>query len=197
VFVWGVMRQGWDFDQEAGLFFVMGVAAGVAGGLGIEGTADAFIDGFRAITFAAILIGVARSISVVMTEGHIIDTVVHGLAEPLGSLPAGASAIAMMAMQAIVHVPVPTVSGDAVLTLPVLVPVSDLIGLSRQVTVLAYQFGAGLCELVTPTNGGLMAILAAASIRFEDYIRVAVRPTLIVAGFGVVSLLIAIAIHLQ
>jgi uncharacterized ion transporter superfamily protein YfcC len=77
------------------------------------------------------------------------------------------------------------------------VPVSDLIGLSRQVTVLAYQFGAGLCELVTPTNGGLMAILAAASIRFEDYIRVAVRPTLIVAGFGVVSLLIAIAIHLQ
>jgi uncharacterized ion transporter superfamily protein YfcC len=169
----------------------------VAGGLGIEGTADAFIDGFRAITFAAILIGVARSISVVMTEGHIIDTVVHGLAEPLGSLPAGASAIAMMAMQAIVHVPVPTVSGDAVLTLPVLVPVSDLIGLSRQVTVLAYQFGAGLCELVTPTNGGLMAILAAASIRFEEYIRVAVRPTLLVAGFGVVSLLIAIAIHLQ
>jgi uncharacterized ion transporter superfamily protein YfcC len=197
VFVWGVMSQGWDFDQEAGLFFVMGVAAGVAGGLGIAGTADAFVDGFRAITFAAILIGVARSISVVMTEGHIIDTVVHGLAEPLGSLPAGASAIAMMAMQAIVHVPVPTVSGDAVLTLPVLVPVSDLIGLSRQVTVLAYQFGAGLCELVTPTNGGLMAILAATSIRFEDYIRVAVRPTLLVAGFGVVSLLIAIAIHLQ
>jgi uncharacterized ion transporter superfamily protein YfcC len=197
VFVWGVMTQGWDFDQEAGLFFVMGVAAGIAGGLGIAGTADAFADGFRAITFAAILIGVARSISVVMTEGHIIDTVVHGLAAPLALLPAGASAIAMMAVQAIVHVPVPSVSGDAVLTLPVLVPVSDLIGLSRQVTVLAYQFGAGLCELVTPTNGGLMAILAAASVRFEDYIRVIARLTLAVAAFGVVSLLGAIAIHLQ
>jgi uncharacterized ion transporter superfamily protein YfcC len=197
VFVWGVMTQGWDFDQEAGLFFIMGVAAGLVGGLGIAGTADAFTEGFRAITFAAILIGVARSISVVMTEGHIIDTVVHGLAAPLGSLPAGASAIAMMAVQAIVHVPVPSVSGDAVLTLPVLVPVSDLIGLSRQVTVLAYQFGAGLCELVTPTNGGLMAILAAASVRFEDYIRVIARLTLAVAAFGVVSLLVAIAIHLQ
>jgi uncharacterized ion transporter superfamily protein YfcC len=197
VFVWGVMTQGWDFDQEAGLFFVMGVAAGIAGGLGVAGTADAFVEGFRTITFAAILIGVARSISVVMTEGHIIDTVVHGLAAPLASLPAGASAVAMMAVQAIVHVPVPSVSGDAVLTLPVLVPVSDLIGLSRQVTVLAYQFGAGLCELVTPTNGGLMAILAAASVRFEDYIRVIARLTLAVAAFGVVSLLVAIAIHLQ
>ena len=197
VFVWGVMTQGWDFDTEAGLFFVMGVAAGIAGGLGIAGTADAFVDGFRSITFAAILIGVARSISIVMTEGHIIDTVVHGLAAPLALLPAGASAIAMMAMQAIVHVPVPSVSGDAVLTLPVLVPVSDLIGLSRQVTVLAYQFGAGLCELVTPTNGGLMAILAAACVRFEDYIRVIARLTLAVAAFGVVSILVAIAIHLQ
>jgi uncharacterized ion transporter superfamily protein YfcC len=197
VFVWGVMTQGWDFDQEAGLFFVMGVAAGLAGGLGIAGTADAFTEGFRSITFAAILIGVARSISVVMTEGHIIDTVVHGLAAPLSSLPAGASAIAMMAVQAIVHVPVPSVSGDAVLTLPVLVPVSDLIGLSRQVTVLAYQFGAGLCELVTPTNGGLMAILAAANVRFEDYIRVIARLTLAVAAFGAACILIAIAIRLQ
>jgi uncharacterized ion transporter superfamily protein YfcC len=197
VFVWGVMTQGWDFDTEAGLFFVMGVAAGVVGGLGIAGTADAFVEGFRSITFAAILIGVARAISVVMTEGHIIDTVVHALAAPLASLPAGASAIAMMAVQAIVHVPVPSVSGDAVLTLPVLVPVSDLIGLSRQVTVLAYQFGAGLCELVTPTNGGLMAILAAASVRFEYWIRVIARLTLAVAAFGVVSILVAIAIHLQ
>jgi uncharacterized ion transporter superfamily protein YfcC len=197
VFVWGVMTQGWDFDQEAGLFFVMGVIAGVVGGLGIAGTADAFVDGFRAITLAAILIGVARSISVVMTEGHIIDTVVHALAAPLATLPAGASAIAMMVVQGIVHVPVPSVSGDAVLTLPVLVPVSDLIGLSRQVTVLAYQFGAGLCELVTPTNGGLMAILAAASVRFEDYIRVIARMTLVVVAFGAVSILVAIAIHLQ
>jgi uncharacterized ion transporter superfamily protein YfcC len=197
VFVWGVMTQGWDFDTEAGLFFVMGVAAGVAGGLGIAGTADAFVEGFRSIAFAAILIGVARSISVVMTEGHIIDTVVHALAAPLGSLPAGASALAMMVVQAIVHVPVPSVSGQAVLTLPVLVPVSDLIGLSRQVTVLAYQFGAGLCELVTPTNGGLMAILAAASVRFEDYIRVTARLTLAVAALGAASILVAIAIHLQ
>jgi uncharacterized ion transporter superfamily protein YfcC len=103
----------------------------------------------------------------------------------------------MMAVQAIIHIPVPSVSGQAVLTLPVMVPVSDLIGLSRQVTVLTYQYGAGLCELVTPTNGGLMAILAAANIRFEDWIRVITRLTLAVAALGAVGILVAIVVKVQ
>jgi uncharacterized ion transporter superfamily protein YfcC len=70
-----------------------------------------------------------------------------------------------------VHLPVPSTSGQAVLTMPLLVPLSDLIGLSRQVTVLAYQYGAGLCELVTPTNGALMAMIAASGVRYEEWLR--------------------------
>jgi uncharacterized ion transporter superfamily protein YfcC len=77
----------------------------------------------------------------------------------------------MMAFHALVHLPVPSTSGQAVLTLPLLVPLSDLIGLSRQVTVLAYQYGAGLCELVTPTNGALMAMIAASGVRYEEWLR--------------------------
>ena len=80
----------------------------------------------------------------------------------------------MMALHALVHLPVPSTSGHAVLTLPVLVPLSDLIGLSRQVTVLAYQYGAGLCELLWPTNGALMAMLAAAGVTFDAWLRFAV-----------------------
>ena len=76
-----------------------------------------------------------------------------------------------MAVHAAIHVPVPSTSGQAVLTLPLLVPLSDLIGLSRQVTVLAYQYGAGICELLTPTNGALMAMLAAAGVRYEEWLR--------------------------
>jgi uncharacterized ion transporter superfamily protein YfcC len=79
----------------------------------------------------------------------------------------------MMAAHALIHVPVPSTSGQAVLTLPLLVPLSDLIGLSRQVTVLAYQYGAGLCELITPTNGALMAMLAASGVRYEEWLRFA------------------------
>ena len=77
----------------------------------------------------------------------------------------------MMVVQGVIHVPVPSTSSQAVLTLPLLVPLSDLIGLSRQVTVLAYQYGAGLCEIVTPTNGALMAMLAAAGVRYEDWLK--------------------------
>jgi uncharacterized ion transporter superfamily protein YfcC len=173
VFIVGVLRYGWDFDQLAAVFFVMGVAAGLLGGLRLSGTADGFVEGFRSIAFAALLIGFARAIYVVLDEGRVVDTMVQGLFAPVAELPTTVAALGMMVVHGIVHVPVPSTSGQAVLTLPLLVPLSDLIGLSRQVTVLAYQYGAGLCEVLTPTNGALMAMLAAAGVRYEDWLRFA------------------------
>jgi uncharacterized ion transporter superfamily protein YfcC len=126
------------------------------------------------MAFAALLIGFARGIYVVLEEGRIVDTLVHGLFAPVAGLPVTVSALAMMGAHTLLHVPVPSTSGQAVLTLPLLVPLSDLIWLSRQVTVLAYQYGAGLCELLTPTNGALMAMLAASGVRYEHWIRFAV-----------------------
>jgi uncharacterized ion transporter superfamily protein YfcC len=103
----------------------------------------------------------------------------------------------MMALHTVIHVPVPSVSGQAVLTMPVLVPVSDLLGLSRQVTVLAYQFGAGLCELLTPTNGALMAILVAARVRFDEWLKFAVPLYLALLGLGAAAVISAIASGLR
>lgn len=174
VFMVGVLNYGWDFDQLSAVFFVMGVAAGLIGGLRLSGTADGFVDGFRGIAFAALLIGFARAIYVVLDQGRVVDTIVQGLFAPITGLPTTVAALGMMVGHAIIHVPVPSTSGQAVLTMPLLVPLSDLIGLSRQVTVLAYQYGAGLCEILTPTNGALMAMLAAAGVRYEDWLRFAV-----------------------
>jgi uncharacterized ion transporter superfamily protein YfcC len=171
-FVVGVTSYGWDFDQLSALFFLMGVAAGLVGGLGVGGTAEGYVEGFRSMAFAGLLIGFARGIYIVLDEGHIVDTIVHGMFTPIAALPTTLSALGMMAVHALVHLPVPSTSGQAVLTMPLLVPLSDLIGLSRQVTVLAYQYGAGLCELLTPTNGALMAMLAASGVRYEAWIRV-------------------------
>ncbi|HKT61716.1 MAG TPA: hypothetical protein VJQ46_16785 [Gemmatimonadales bacterium] len=171
LFVFGVTRLGWDFDQLSALFFLMGVAAGLVGGLGLGGTADGYVEGFRSMAFAGLLIGFARAIFIVLDEGHVVDTIVHGLLTPIAALPTTLSAIGMMGFHALVHLPVPSTSGQAVLTMPLLVPLSDLIGLSRQVTVLAYQYGAGLCELVTPTNGALMAMIAASGVRYEEWLR--------------------------
>jgi uncharacterized ion transporter superfamily protein YfcC len=98
------------------------------------------------------------------------------------------AAILMIPFHVLVHIPVSSVSGHAVLTLPVLVPLSDLIGISRQVTVAAYQTGAGLTELVTPTNGALMAILLAAGVPFQRWLRFALVGTLLVALVGVAGM---------
>jgi uncharacterized ion transporter superfamily protein YfcC len=189
IYIYGAQRLGWEFDQLSALFFVVGVLAGVLGRLGLAGTAEAFVDGFRSMAFAGLLIGFARAIYVVLNEGQIVDTLVNGMFTPIAGLPATLSALAMMGLQAAIHLPVPSTSSQAVLTLPLLVPLSDLIGLSRQATVLAYQYGAGLCEIVTPTNGALMAMLAAAGVRYEDWLKL-VLPILgllaVLAGVGVV-----------
>jgi uncharacterized ion transporter superfamily protein YfcC len=195
-FVFGVLRLGWDFEQMAALFFVMGVAAGIIGRLGVAGTATAFAEGFSSMASAALLIGFARAIYVVLNDGHIVDTIVYGIFTPIGDLPVVLSAWGMMVAQTAVHVPVPSVSGQAVLTMPVLIPLSDLLGLSRQVTVLAFHYGAGLCELLTPTNGALMAVLAVAGVRYEDWFRFLVPLYLLLFALGAAAVGIGIAVGL-
>lgn len=196
VFVYGIMQLGWDFDQMSALFFAMGVLAGFVGGLGFAGTAEAFVTGFTSMAYAAMLIGFARAIFVVLDEGHIIDTIVSALVAPLQSLPVVLSALGMLIVQVAVHGPVPSVSGQAVLTMPVLIPMADLIGLSRQVVVLAFQYGAGLTELLTPTNGALMAVTAAAGVKFGDWLRFAVPLFTMLLALSAVAIVAAIALRI-
>jgi uncharacterized ion transporter superfamily protein YfcC len=194
VFVYGVSKLGWDFEQESAVFFVMAVLAGLIGRLGLEGTAEAFVQGLREMAFAALLIGIARAISVVLEEGKVIDTIVAGLFTPIAGLPLLLSAAMMVVVQALIHIPVPSVSGQAALTMPILVPLSDLLGLSRQVTVLAYQMGAGLCEMITPTNGALMAILAAAGVGYGRWMRFAAPLYVALVVLGLISIGVGIAV---
>ncbi|HSG46323.1 MAG TPA: hypothetical protein VLA43_00785, partial [Longimicrobiales bacterium] len=192
--VWGLLAQGWDFDHMSALFFIMGTVVGLVAGLGVTGTADAYVKGFRDMAYAALLVGFARAIFVVLQDGRIVDTLVHALFTPLEGLPMLASAFGMVVAQAAIHVPVPSVSGQAVLTMPVLVPLSDLLGMSRQITILAYQYGGGLCDLVTPTNGALMAILATAGVRYDEWIRFAGPLWLGLVALGAASIALGIAI---
>lgn len=196
VFVYGVFALGWDFTQMAAVFFIMGALAGLIGGLGVSGTAESLVDGFRSMAFAGLLIGFARSITVVLEQGRVVDTVVNGLFTPLAHVPALVSAGGMMATHILIHIPVPSVSGQAVLTMPVLIPLADLLGITRQVTILAYQYGAGLCELVTPTNGALVAILAAAGVRYERWMRAILPMWIALLVLGAAAVGIGIAVRL-
>jgi uncharacterized ion transporter superfamily protein YfcC len=197
VYVYGAQRLGWEFDQLSALFFLVGVLAGILGRLGLTGTAEAFVEGFRSMAFAALLIGFARAIYVILNEGQIVDTIVMGMFTPIAGLPATLSALGMMLVQAAIHLPVPSTSSQAVLTLPLLVPLSDLIGLSRQVTVLAYQYGAGLCEILTPTNGALMAMLAAAGVSYEEWLRLALPLMVLLGGLALLAIALGVATGLS
>ncbi len=196
ILVWGILDRNWDFNDMSGLFFGMGIVVGAVAGLGVAGTAEAYVRGFRDMTLAALLIGFARAIYVVLEDGRIVDTIVHGMVTPLEGLPALASAVGMVGAHIAIHFPVPSVSGQAVLTMPVLVPLSDLLGLSRQVTVLAYQYGAGLTDMIIPTSGALMAVLATAKVRYEEWIRWVLPFYGILLLLGVVAIGVGIAVGL-
>jgi len=193
---WGLLSAAWDFNQVSATFFVMGALVGLLGGLGLAGTAEAYARGFKEMAYAALLIGFAGAITVVLGQGRIIDTVVQAIFTPLEQLPTLVSAVGMMLAHVLVHVPVPSNSGQAVLTMPLLVPVSDLLELPRQVTILAYQYGGVLCDLVTPTNGALLAVLAAAGVRYDDWLRYALPVFAGLLALGAAAIATGIAIGL-
>ena len=192
----GVMRLGWGIDEISGLFFAMGILAGLAGGLGVRGTAEAFVRGFATMAFAALIVGFSRAILVVLEQGRVIDTIVAGLAGPLGGLPTTVAALAMLGVQSLLHFPVPSTSGQAMITLPILAPLADVIGMTRQTAVLAYQFGAGIMENVTPTNGALMAMLALCKVPYDRWIRFVWPAILMLLGVAAVALVVAVGIRL-
>jgi uncharacterized ion transporter superfamily protein YfcC len=190
-YVVGVVRYDWGFNELSALFLVAGFAVGLVAGMSLSSTAAAFLKGMEAMVGAALFVGVARAISLVFTDGRVIDTIVHGLATPLAYLPGLAAALMMIPVQAILHVPVPSVSGQAVLTMPIMAPLSDLLGISRDAAVIAYQTGAGLTDMITPTNGALLAMLLGARVSYGRWIRFALPGALLVAIVGVVGIALA------
>jgi uncharacterized ion transporter superfamily protein YfcC len=187
-YVYGSAVLGWGFNELSGGFIIAGCVAGMIGGLGVARTTTAYFEGLQAMLPAAILVAVARSLSLVLTDGHVTDTILNSLAQPLSAAPAAVASMLMVPFHAFVHVFVPSVSGQAVLTMPILVPLSDLLGISREVAVLAYQMGGGLTELLTPTNGALMAVLLAGGVSFPQWIRFAVIGVLLALLVGLAGI---------
>ena len=127
----------WELRHFSAVFVLMGLVAGLAGGLGWRGTSEQFAEGFRRMILAAALVGLARSISVVLGSGLILDTIANALFSPLRHLPLSLSAVTMLVSESVLAFPMPSDSGRAVMSLPVIVPLADLLGLSRQMVVVA------------------------------------------------------------
>jgi uncharacterized ion transporter superfamily protein YfcC len=189
-YVYGALALGWGFNELSAAFLVGGLAAGLVGGFGVEKTVIVYLEGMQGLLPAALMVGLARSISLVLEDGRVVDTVLTGFVTPLSRVPRFGAAVLMIPFQALIHIAVPSVSGQAVLTMPLFVPMADVLGLSRQVPVLAYQTGAGLMELVTPTNGALMAVLLAAGVPYQRWLRFALGGILLLTLVGIFSLIV-------
>ncbi|MEZ4810491.1 MAG: Na+/H+ antiporter NhaC family protein [Allomuricauda sp.] len=194
VVIYGMLYREWGFNEMSASFFGLGIASGLIGKMSLNETGESYVSGFKEMIFACIILGLANSISLILKEGMIIDSVVYGLFGPLQYLSPAASGVVMMVSHSVLHFPLPSYSGQAVLTMPILVPLSDLIGLSRQTCVLAYQYGAVMADMVVPTNGALMAVLAICNVPYNKWLKFILKPMLLLLLLASITIIVAVAI---
>ena len=167
----GVLGYGWYIMEIATLFLFMGVCSGFAIGKSASDIAKLFLEGMGDILSAAIVVGLAAGIVIVLQEGGVIDTILYGLSKSMSNLGVIASTEIMYGIQTLINIVIPSGSAKAAITMPIMAPFSDLIGISRQTTVMAFQFGDGFTNMITPTSGVLIATLGVARIPWEKWVR--------------------------
>ena len=165
----GVMGYGWYLPEICALFLAMAIAAGISASYSADAIAKEFIAGAKDIFSAALIIGLAAGIIVVLKEAGLVDIMLNGIAESLQENGKAGALGAMYGIQTFINLFIPSASAKAAVTMPIMAPFSDLIGVSRQATVLAFQFGDGFTNMITPCSGVLMAVLSVAGIPYERW----------------------------
>lgn len=169
--VWGIATRGWYLNELGAAFIIQGVFTAIVGRIGPNVTSKKFIVGAQELIETALLVGIARGIALVMEDGQILHTIVHYLSQLLTQIGPEMGAIGMMIMQTLLNFFVPSGSGQAFVTMPLMAPLSDIIGVSRQVAVQAFIFGDGFANMLVPTNAVLMGILGMAGVPFDRWFR--------------------------
>lgn len=167
----GVMGYGWYLQEICALFLALAVASGIAAGYNADNIAKEFIAGAKDIFSAALIIGFAAGIIVILKDGQVIDTMLGAMASALDGTGRAGALGTMYGIQTFINVFIPSASAKAAVTMPIMAPFSDLIGVSRQATVLAFQFGDGFTNMITPCSGVLMAVLSVAKIPYEKWFK--------------------------
>jgi uncharacterized ion transporter superfamily protein YfcC len=170
-FVWGAANFGWFIAELNAVFLGIGLLAAIIARIGPVETSQSFLDGAAKMTGAALIVGFARTIAVVLEEGQIIDTIVYSIAALLEGTPPDVSAIGMLIVQSICNFFIPSGSGQAFVTMPIMSPLATLTGVPQQVAVLAYQFGDGFMNMIVPTSALVMGALALGKVPYAAWLR--------------------------
>lgn len=167
----GVMAHGWYLAEISGIFLAMGILSGFANDATTDEVIKQFMDGAKDMLSAAIVVGLAGGIIQILQDGHIIDPILHSLASLMGEAGKFVSLGVMYLIQTLINLIIPSGSAKAALTMPIMAPFSDVIGISRQATVMAFQFGDGFTNMITPTSAILMGALGIARIPYEVWLK--------------------------
>jgi uncharacterized ion transporter superfamily protein YfcC len=192
--VFGVLAYQWYIIEIAALFVALGLLMGVVGGLGADATAKAFMEGARDLSATALIIALARGILIVMQDGQIIDTILYGAASAVGQGGPTIAAQAMFAFQTAINVFIVSGSGQAALTMPLMAPLADLVGVTRQTAVLAFQMGDGFTNMIIPTSAVLMGSLSLAGVPWPTWAKWLIPLQVALFVLGLIALVVATAV---
>jgi uncharacterized ion transporter superfamily protein YfcC len=167
----GAMKFDWYIIELAGLFVLLGLVSAIVAGMSADQTVKAFATGAKDLLMAALLIGFSKAILVVASDGKIIDTILYAMSNSVGNFSPTISAEIMFIVQGLINFFIPSGSGQAAITMPIMTPLADLLNVSRQTAVLAYQFGDGLFNLIIPTSGITMGVLSIAHVPYNVWLK--------------------------
>lgn len=169
ILVYCVIQYGWYMDEIAALFLCMSFIVATIAGMGFNNYANVLGKGMADIASGALVVGFARGILVVMNDGQILHTILQAAASGLSKLPSMVSAVGMYIFQCLLNFIVPSGSGQAAVSMPIMAPLGDLVGVTRQTACLAFQMGDGISNIFTPTSGYFMAGLAIAKVPWSKW----------------------------
>jgi len=195
VILYGVFNYHWYIQELSAVFLIIAIVCGIVSKMNSETISKSILESVSFAAPGAFMVGFATSIKVLMEMGNIGDTISHQLALMLEGLPLYFAAIGMSAVQCIINFFIPSGSGQALATLPVMIPLGEVLGLTRQTTILAFQIGDGITNLFNPTLGGLVAMLAICRVPIDRWLKFILPFTLIILIISWVFLIIAVAIN--
>ena len=195
IIIFAVQEFDWWINEMAGGFLLIGIVAAVISKIPINEAAKSFVKGMEEMIVAALVVGFARGVQVVMNDGMILDTLIHSAASSLKNFHEFIAAGGMLVFQTTLNFFIPSGSGQAAVTMPLMAPLADLIGLTRQTAVFAFTCGDGFSNMIIPTSGLLMAYLGVAKVNYTAWLRFALPIFLILFILSIAFLIIAVVIN--
>lgn len=170
-FIYGAFTKGWGISELVGIFLIMGIVVAIIARITPNDFVKIFIEGAKSITYGALVVGLARAVIVILENGHVMDTIVNAALVPLQSVSVYAGGLLLFAFNLLFNLIVTSGTGQAAIVMPVMVPLVDMLGMTRQTGVLAFMLGDGITNIITPTSGVLMAVLAVGGVKWTQWIK--------------------------